>query len=111
MEILWWFTAIAILFVFFGGVTSIILAWLVYLGSAKYFAKKDLWPILAVGFVASGGVSYWLCRYAMGNAELSPLDTAVAVTISLLTFTITVILLLFQRPLARFLGKHKISGE
>jgi len=109
MEILWWFTAIVILFVFFGGVTSVILAWLVYLGSAKYFVKKNLWLVLAVGFVASGGVSYWLCRYSMGKAELSSLDTAAAIVISLATFVITTFILR-KRPLFKKAKKSQIHG-
>lgn len=101
MGIFWWLIALVILFVFFGGITSAILAWLTYLANVTYFAKKSPRPILIVGFLASGGVSYWLCHCAMGRVELSFFDTAIAIIISSVTFIVTISLLY---------GRREVSG-
>jgi hypothetical protein len=91
MEIIsWWITAVVIIFIFFGGLTSFALALVIHFISAIYFAGKGSKLIIAAGFLASGGISYWLCRYAMGKVELSFLDTVIAIIISLLTFTLTI---------------------
>jgi hypothetical protein len=88
MEILlWWLTVLVILFLFFGGLASIIIAYIFYV------IGKGSGTVLLVGFLVSGTLSYWVCRHAFKWVQLSLIDTASAVVIALITFVITVRLL------------------
>ena len=104
MIILWWLAALVILFIFFGGTTSAILAYI------AYSVRKDSRLILVLGFLLSGGVSYWLCRYALGWVELSFLDAVIAIIISFATFIVAT-RLLRRRSLKTASGKHYVSGK
>ncbi len=100
MIILWWLAALVILFIFFGGASSLILAYI------THFIKKGSRLVLALGFLLSGGVSYWSCRHAMEGVKLSFLDTAIAIIISLATFIVATRFFRKRLFLKTVFGKH-----
>jgi uncharacterized membrane protein len=104
MEILWWLVALVILFIFFGGAGSFILAYIAYF--INNLIKKGSRLVLTLGLLLSGGVSYWSCRYAMEGVKLSFLDTTIAIVISLATFIVATRFLRKRLSLKTVFGKH-----
>ena len=99
-EIFWIFAALIITFLFFGGVSSIVIACI------ASSIKRNPRLALVLGFILSGGVSFWSCRYAIGWVKLSFLDTTIAEIVSLATYIIA-IRLLRKYPLPRIvIGLH-----